>query len=64
MTVDNMFDILTTFEIASEEAIHLVSCINGYSKETMSDILYARTGHRDFETFLEDILLEVEGEDK
>lgn len=64
MTVDNMFDILTTFEIASEEAIHLVSCINGYSKETMSDILYARTGYRDFETFLEDILLEVEGEDK
>ena len=33
-------------------------------KETMSDILYARTGYRDFETFLEEIFLEVEGEDK
>ena len=59
MTVDNMFDILTAFEIASEEAIHLVSCINGYSKETMLDILYARTGYRDFETFLD-----IEGGDK
>ena len=59
MTVNNMFYILTAFEIASEEAIHLVSCINGYSKETMLDILYARTGYRDFETFLE-----VEGGDK
>lgn len=53
MTVDDMLDILITFEIASEEAIHLVTCINGYSKETMLNILYAQTGYRDFETFLE-----------
>lgn len=53
MTVDDMLDILVTFEIASEEAIHLVTCINGYSKETMLNILYAQTGYRDFETFLE-----------
>ena len=51
MTVDDMLDILVTFEIASEEAIHLVTCINGYSKETMLNILYAQTGYRDFETF-------------
>ena len=53
MTVDDMLDVLVTFEIASEEAIHLVTCINGYSKETMLNILYAQTGYRDFETFLE-----------
>ena len=53
MTVDDMLDILVTFEIASEEAIHLVTCINGYSKETMLNILYAQTGYIDFESFLE-----------
>lgn len=35
--------------IATESEISLVADINGYSEETMNDILYARTGYRDIE---------------
>lgn len=47
MSVDEMYEILTTY-YASEEAINLVTKINGYTRETMEDILYALTGYRDF----------------
>lgn len=33
----------------SEETLHVVACINGYSEETMLDILYAQYGYRDFD---------------
>lgn len=35
--------------IATEKEISLVCDINGYNQETLNDILYARTGYRDFE---------------
>jgi hypothetical protein len=35
--------------IATVEEINLVSDINGYSEETMNDILFARTGNRNYE---------------
>lgn len=33
----------------SEETIQVVTSINGYSEETMEDILYTVTGYRSFE---------------
>lgn len=33
----------------SEQTLQVVTSINGYSEETMCDILYAVTGYRDFE---------------
>ena len=44
-----MWDYLTESGIATEEELQLVTCINGYNEETMLDILYARTGYRNFE---------------
>ena len=44
-----MWDYLTELGIATEEELQLVTCINGYNEETMLDILYARTGYRNFE---------------
>ena len=35
--------------IASDDEIRLVTDINGLSVETLNDILYARTGYRDFD---------------
>ena len=32
-----------------EQTLQVVTDINGYSEETMEDILYAVTGERDFE---------------
>jgi hypothetical protein len=37
------------YGIATEKEIMLVTKINGFSVETMNDILYARTGYRSIE---------------
>ena len=39
--------------IATEEELQLVTCINGYNKEALNDIVYARTGYHTIEQFLE-----------
>lgn len=49
MSVDTMYETLIAYEVASEDAIGLVVNINGYSEDTMYDILYAATGLRSFE---------------
>lgn len=33
----------------SEQALQLITSINGYSEETLLDVLYAYTGYRNFE---------------
>ena len=40
--------------IATSEEISLIAQINGYTVETLNDIIYARTGYHDLEQ-LEDI---------
>ena len=46
-------ELLLTYGIATEDEIELVEGINGSSEETYNDILFVRTGYRDFEQFLE-----------
>ena len=55
MTNDEFFDFLVEYEIATEDEIRLVTDINGYNEETLNDILYARTGNRNVEQFLNEI---------
>lgn len=57
MTNDEFFDFLVEYGIATEDEIRLVTYINGYNEETLNDILYARTGNRSVEQFLEEIEL-------
>jgi len=47
--IDKMWDWLLDTGIATEEELQLVTDINGYSIETLNDVLYARTGYRDQE---------------
>ena len=54
MTNDEFFDFLVEYGIASEDEIRLVTDINGYNEETLLKILYARTGYRNIEQFLEE----------
>lgn len=54
MTNDEFFDFLVEYGIATEDEIQLVTDINGYNEETLNDILYARTGNRSVEQFLEE----------
>lgn len=55
MTTDlnTLWTLLEVYGIATEEEIDLVTSINGYSEETLNDILYVRTGYRDIAQFEE-----------
>lgn len=55
MTAEECLNILEEDGIATIDEIQLVTDINGYSKETLKDILYARRGNRDFDQYLEDV---------
>ena len=54
MTVSEMWDYLTETGIATENELCLITAINGYNEETMCDVLYVRTGYRNFEQFKEE----------
>lgn len=47
MTLDEIWERL--LEYVSEETLQIVTDINGYSEETLYDILYAATGYRNFD---------------
>lgn len=53
MTTDlnTLWTLLEVYGIATEEEIDLVTSINGYTEETLNDILYVRTGYRDITQF-------------
>lgn len=46
MNKEQLWDSLINNGIATESELRLVTCINGYSVETLNDVLYARTGER------------------
>ena len=52
--LDKLWDFITVNEIATDDEIRLVTNINGYNEETLNDIIYARTGYRDYEQCVED----------
>lgn len=49
MNFDELYNKLIMLDIATEDEIDLVCCINGNTIDTLNDILYARTGYRDIE---------------
>ena len=55
-----MWDIFIDYGLCSEETLQVVTNINGYSEETMLDILYAVTGFRNFEQLADDLGLDTE----
>ena len=48
MNKDAMWDKLLELGV-SEQTLQVVTSINGYSEETMEDVLYAVTGYQDFD---------------
>lgn len=44
-----LWDFIVDNNIATEDEIGLVSDINGLSEDTMTDIIYAKTGLRSYE---------------
>ena len=57
-TIDEVWDLLIEYGVATQEELSLVTCINGYNMDTMNDVIYARAGYRNIEQ-LEDSLEEV-----
>ena len=54
MDKNKLWDELVNLGIATDEELKLVTCINGYTEETLNDILYARTGYRSIEQLNDD----------
>jgi len=50
---DEFYDYLVDYEVATENEIRLVCCINGNSVDTLNSILYARLGLRSLEQWQE-----------
>lgn len=48
METNEMWDRLEALGV-SEQTLQIVTSINGYSRETLLDVLYAHTGYRDFD---------------
>jgi len=55
--VYRLHELLSTFNIATEEEISLVTSIIGYSLESLEKILYSRTGCREWNQFEEEVEL-------
>lgn len=51
LTTDDMWNILLDNNIATEDELQLVTDICGDNEKTYYDILYARTGNRDFSDY-------------
>ena len=49
MNTEEMWDYLTEVVGVSEETLRIVTCIDGYSTDTMEAVLYATTGYQDFD---------------
>lgn len=53
MDENEIYNYLLENCIVGEEALDLITDINGFNEETLNDILFAKTGYRDMEQYLE-----------
>lgn len=52
---DELWDLLIENNVATEKELQLVTAINGQNVAALNDVLYVRTGYRDWEQFEEEI---------
>ena len=53
MTTNELWTLIVEYGIATDSEIDLVTDINGNSIESLNNIIYARTGYRDIESYEE-----------
>jgi len=51
MNTEEIWNYLEDTDIATAEELQLITSINGYSEETLNDVLYCRTGYRSVEQY-------------
>lgn len=54
VSIDDVVAFLEEEGIATRAELILVTAINGYNMNTINDIIYVRTGCRDYEQLLEE----------
>ena len=53
--VDEVWDLLIEYGVATQEELELITCINGYNIDTLNDVIYARTDYRNIEQIQDEI---------
>jgi len=51
--IEKLWDLIVNYELATEQSLQLVTRLNGYTLETMEDVLYALTGYHSCDQFME-----------
>jgi hypothetical protein len=51
MSLDKIWDFIIDNSIATESELQLVTNINGYNKESLNAIIYAKTGYRSIKQY-------------
>ena len=54
-TINEVWDLLVEYGIATQEELELITCINGYNMDTMDSVIYARTGYQNIEQIQDEI---------
>ena len=54
-TINEVWDLLIEYGVATQEELKLITCINGYNMDTMNSVIYARTGYQDIEQIQDEI---------
>ena len=52
MSLDEYYDYIIDMGIASEETLRVITDINGYSEETLNDVLFCQTEYRNLEQYM------------
>jgi len=47
--INNLWDYLINYEIATEKELELITNINGYNLESLESVLFCRTAYRSLE---------------
>lgn len=56
MSIDELWNALIEYGVATEDELQLITDINGYSINTLNDVIYAREGYTDAEQYFADIM--------
>lgn len=54
MNKNEIYNYLIENEIATQGELDLITNINGFSEETLNDVIYSKTGYNDIEQLLEE----------
>lgn len=54
-TINEVWDLLIEYGVATQEELELVTCINGYNMDTMNSVIYARTGYQNIDQLQDEI---------